>query len=325
VGLVGAALPQVRTLFAAGRYDDAREALAASEEDDPDRLHWGRLLAGDPARAGELALAVVRDRDAPAARRIAAGLDGAALALARLEPADAWQALEPLLALPDGALPGEFYVLAGRTQQLAGNPQRAREMLASVGPADPAFAAARELLGRIGLQQRDRELALRYFESATRHVAPAARPDLLAGQWHALRLLGRDVEAREVAATLAREHPTSLATLEVREGQRRAQEELAALADTTDTAAPQALPGEETGRYSVQLAAFRDRALALQFVSRWRPEIPDLQVVAAADDLGQPLYRVQTGRFVSRAQAQRELDRLTRRHGLEGFVAGSVD
>ena len=279
----------------------------------------------DLLRAYELALATVRDREAPPALRIQAGLDAAGLALARPAPEAAWQALQPLMALPDGALPGEFYLLAGRTQHLAGQAQRAREMLASVRPDDPAFGAARELLGRIGLEQGDRELALRYFESAGRHVDDGARPDLLAGQWQALRLLGRDVEAREVAATLARDHPASLANLEIGERVRREQEELAVLADTLDTRAPETLEEPAGTRYTIQLAAFRDRALALQFVARWQPEIPDLQVVPGTDDLGQRLYRVQTGDFVSRAQARGELNRLAARHGLEGFVAGSVE
>jgi len=324
-GLAPAALEQVHALFAAGRYAAAREALAAADGPDTERAQWGRLLTSDPERAYELALAVVRDRQAPPPERIQAGLDAAALALARPAPEAAWQALQPLLALPQDQLPGEFHLLAGRTHHLAGNAQRAREMLASVRPEDPAFAAARELLGRIGLEQGDRELALRYFQSAGRHVDAGARPDLLAGQWQALRLLGRDVEARDVAATLTERYPTSLAALEVRERLRQEREELATLADTLDTAAPEVLPEPATGPYVIQLAAFRDRTLALQFVTRWQPEIPDLRIVATTDDLGQPLYRVQTGSFVSRAQARSEASRIARRHGLEGFVAGSAD
>ncbi len=323
--LAPAALEQVRTLFAAGRYEEAREALAQVSEDGAQRRQWGRLLTSDPERAYELALATVRDREAPRELRIRASLDAAALSLARPAPEAAWQALQPLMALPDQDLPGEFFLLAGRTQHLVDNAQRAREMLASVRPDDPAFAAARELLGRIGLQQGDRELALRYFESAGRHVADGARPDLLAGQWQALRLMGRDVEAREVAAALAREHPASLANLEIREHLRREQEEFTVLADTLDTRAPETLDQPGGTRYTIQLAAFRDRTLALQFVARWQPEIPDLRVVQGADDLGQLIYRVQTGDFVSPAQARSELNRLAGRHGLEGFVAGSVD
>ena len=37
-------------------------------------------------------------------------------------------------------------LLAGQAMRLAGERQRAREMLASVRPEDPSFAAARELL-----------------------------------------------------------------------------------------------------------------------------------------------------------------------------------
>jgi tetratricopeptide (TPR) repeat protein len=198
-------------------------------------------------------------------------------------------------------------------------------MLASVRPDDPAFVAARELLGRIGLESGDSELALRYFESAQRRVEGAEEPDLLAGRWRALRLLGRDSEAREIAARLLRDHPASLAAMEVT-GQRRAEEEeLAAAADTLESEAPATADAGPAHRYAVQLAAFRDRALALQFVARWQREIPDLRVVTQSDDLDQPLYKVHTGRFVSQALARAELSRLQQAHGISGFVAESSD
>ena len=109
----------------------------------------------------------------------------------------------------------------------------------------------------------------------------------------------------------------------VTDQRRREQDELSAFADTLDTAAPEILPVSTTARYAVQLAAFRDRSLALQFVARWQPEILDLRVVRVSGDLDQPVYKVQTGSYVSRPLARTEVSRLQREHGLEGFVTGS--
>ena len=318
-------LAEVLDLFRLGRYDEASQALATEDPDDPAGHIWQQRLSNDPDQAFELGLEQVRNRDLPHDQRVQAALDAASVALARNQPEAVWQVLQPLLDLDQEALPGEVFLLAGQTLRLAGDRQRAREMLASVRPDDPAFAAARSLLGRIGLESGDFELALRYFESAEKHAEGAVRPELMAGSWQALRYLGRDLEAREMAEMLLREHPNSLASMEVTEHLRREDEELAALADTLDQAAPELLPETHAGRFVVQLAAYRDRSLALQFVSRWQPEIPDLEIVRELDDLGQPLYKVQMGQFVSRAQARAELTRLEQSHALEGFVVGSND
>ena len=318
-------LGEVADLFARGRYADARESMAALDDtaDPADRL-WRQRLQTEPDRAVELALDQVRDRELPLPVRIQAALDGASIELARQRPEAAWQMIEPLLATPPEQLPGDLHLLAGQALRLRGRRQQAREMLASVRPDDPAFAAARELLGRVGLESGDSELALRYFESAERRTPAGGRPELQAGRWQALRLLARDVEARDVARRLHREHPSSLAALEVGDIGRREQEDLAILADTLDTLAPEVLDEPSTGRYTVQLAAFRDRALALQFVARWQAEIADLAVTEQADDLGQPIYKVQTGAFVSPAMARTEASRLSRQHGLDGFVTESA-
>ncbi len=325
---VRGSLSEVVDLFRQGRYQDARQAMAAKpggvDSAPADRM-WRQRLQIEPDRAYELALDQVRDRELARPLRLQAAIDGATIELARRRPESAWQLLQPLLEIESEDLPGDIYLLAGKTLRLAGDRQRAREMLASVKPEDPAFTSARELLGRIGLESGDSELALRYFESAQRRLEGGTRPDLLAGQWQALRLLGRDVEARDAAAQLLRDHPSSLAAMEVADGRREEQDELAALADTLDTAAPEQLAPSTANRYAVQLAAFRDRSLALQFVARWQPEISGLRVVNQFDDLDQPLYKVHTGNFVSRAMARNEVQRIERAHGVTGFVAESGD
>lgn len=335
LALAVTSLDEVADLFRLSRYRQARQALATSPAGSAGRGElrlWQQRLTTDPDQAVELALQIVRDRGVPMPLRLEAGIDGASLALARQQPDVAWQLLKPLLDLSPPGMPGEIYLLAGQSLRLAGEPQRAREMLASVRPDDPAFAVARALLGRIGLESGDHELALNYFELAARRVDAAAQPELLAGRWQALRLLGRDLEARDLANELLRDHAGSLAAMEVHEQLRREDDELAmgdqlvldtADADTAAVADTDGPPVIAAGRYTVQLAAFRDRALALQFVARWRHEVPDLRILRATDPRGQPLFRVQTGGFVSRVQASTEARRIERALGLEGFVTES--
>ncbi|MBD3221582.1 hypothetical protein GF314_10100 [bacterium] len=320
-------LDEVAARAAAADYEGARELLATAPsdlQDDPGHALWRQRLAAEPEAAVDLARTQVRDRELTLEHRVQAALDGGSIALARGEIETAWQLLSPLLDVAPDRVPGAMYLLAGQVQHQAGNRHEARQMLASVRPGDPAFLPARTLLGRIGLEAGDNELALRYFESAVRREQAEPGPELLAGAWRALRLLGRDVEARDVARQLLAEHPASLAALEVRELQRRENEEIAAVTDSLDTDAPEVLDEVDPGQYTVQLAAFRDRSLALQFVQRWQVELPDLTIARELDDLGQPLYKVQTGRFVSHAQARTEVARLEREHGLEAFVAGGA-
>lgn len=325
----GGGVEAVAAAFRAGDYAAARQAAAALDPGGADSGEvqlWQQRLSTDPVVAAELARQIVRNRSVPLARRIQAALDGASLALASQRPEESWRLLQPLLEQPGVSLPGEVYLLAGQTLRQAGDRQRAREMLASVRPEDPAFVAARNLLGRIGLESGDHELALRYFESATRGQEEGEPPEVMAGRWQVLRLLGRDIEARELAARLLRHHPGSLAALELSDLQRRDELELAAAREQdAPPPSPPADPTADGGRFTVQLASFRDRALALQFVTRWRTEIPDLRVAPGQDALDQPLHRIQVGSYLSRMQAATELQRLQRQFGLEGFVTESGD
>lgn len=321
-------LADVVASLADARYDDARTALeawATREPDAPELQLWGQRLADDPERAIELATSQARDRGLPSPQRIAAVLDGASIALAADDLEVAWSLIEPLVTQTDVPLPGEAYLLAGLTLNQAGDAQRAREMLASVRTDDPHFATARSLLGRIGLEVGDTDLALNYFETALRRVDDQAQPDLAAGRWRALQLLGRRDQAARAYDELVDRYPTSLAAMEVRGRQRQDDEELASAIDTLGTVAPEVLEPRSAGSYAVQLAAFRDRTLALQFVRRWQAEVADLRVEREDDELGQPIYKVRTGRFVSDAQARTEVARLKREHNLEGFVAGGAD
>lgn len=328
-GIAPARIAEIAAQFREAQYQGARQSMAGLVPSDAEpglvRL-WQQRLSFDPAVAEDLAQQIVRDRSISPELRLQSGLDAASVALARQRPDVAWELLQPLLEFQPASLPGEVYLLAGQAMRLAGDQRRAREMLASVRPDDPAFAPARTLLGRIGLDSGDHELALRYFESAARRLEPAQYLDLEAGTWQALRMLGRDIEARDLADSLVREHPASLAALELRESLRREEQETAESIDTADSTASAPVDDpRDAGRFTIQLAAFHDRALALRFVDRWRAEVAGLRIVRGQDDHGQSLHRIQVGSFMSRVQAMTELNRMQRHHGLEGFVAESTE
>jgi hypothetical protein len=202
-------------------------------------------------------------------------------------------------------------------------------MLASVRATDPAFPAARYELGRIGLRSGDTALALRYFESAGRHADAVHLPALLLGRWEALRANGQWDEATGVERELTRAHPQSLAVLVLRDLLRAEQEQNEAerfqapvtLSQTASAAIETPAVGSAgSGHTSVQLAAFSDRALALAFQERWRPTLPELRVDREFGPNGQPLYKVRTGRYASRAQANAEAERIGDRYEVEVLV-----
>ncbi len=336
--LVGAAAAALATsydelalLFASGDFSQARDVDVAQVEGGArgEASLWRLRLTTDAAEAASIATELADDTTLPLAIRVQAALDGATIAQAGGRSRTALQLLLPILDNGDPqTLPGAVYYWAGVAARGVGLQQRAREYFASVKPGDPAFVDARYQLGRIGLESGEDELALRYFESAGRDRVAIARPELDAGRWQALRLLGRDVEARELAESIISNAPASLAALEVQEIQRRETAELAAAADTTAVAFPSttatATPEPSHAAVAaVQLAAFADRALAMQFLARWSAEIPGLHVDEEHDDSGQILYKVRAGSFVSRTQAQAEAQRIQRANGLQGFVVES--
>jgi cell division septation protein DedD len=94
----------------------------------------------------------------------------------------------------------------------------------------------------------------------------------------------------------------------------------AGVGDTVDVDLDAPAAPQPADRYSVQLAAFRDRSLALAFVARWQRELPEIRVDTTTDERGQMLYKVRTGRFASPVQARTESERVQRRLGLEALV-----
>lgn len=319
-----AGLEPVAEPFARGEYRTAAELFESTDSGarPGESLLWAARLESDPDRA----LGLLQDAQAlqslPADVEIRVALEIARLESARGRPQSALGALRPLLMDPPADLPGAVYLEAGRAARAVGDLQRAREMLASIRPGDPAFVAGRGLLGEIGLQQNDTELALRYFESALDHARVAANAELGAGLWQALRRAGEHERADRLVAELEQEHPGSLALLRIRRLLRAEQEELAARAVENDAPIDTVATRVEdrSGRFCVQLGAFSDRGLALAFLGRYGNQIPDLRIQTVRDDRGQVLYKVRSGSFVNPALAQTEAERLERMLGVQVIV-----
>lgn len=310
--------------FARGEYRAAADLLAGtgSGARPGEDLLWAARLETDPERALSLLEDARSLQNLPPDVAVRVALEIARLESARGRHQAALRAMRGVLMDPPETVPGAVYLEAGRAARALGDLQTAREMLASIRPNDPAFVAGRGLLGEIGLQQNDPELALRYFESALNNAPAEAGTELGAGLWQALRRTGEHERADRLLADLERDHPGSLALLRIRRIERAEQEELAVR--EIDASAPAdtvvARIEDRSGRFCVQLGAFSDRGLALAFLGRYRNEIRDLRIETVRDDRGQVLYKVRSGSFVNPALAQTEAERLERMLGVEVIV-----
>ncbi len=318
-----AALDTVAGLFQETRYEEARLALDQGGEGfrAGEATLWQIRLATDPAEALVLLREGMDDDRLPAAVLTRMALETADIEFGLGHYLSSLKALTPLLSEDQGELPGDFYLRAGLALRALGNLQKAREMLASVRPQDQAFQLARYYLGDIALQQKDAGLALRYFESAVGGPGSAPHPRVAGGRWRALLAEGREQDASALEQALTRNDPGSLAMLEIQRLLREQQEELAAMAlpDSTD----QGVLGDKPphARYALQLGAFSDRSLALEFLRRYRQELPDLRIDEVRDERGQFLYKIRTGSFVNPALARTEARRLSGRLDMEVIVA----
>jgi len=318
-----AAYNTVAALFQAGHYDESRTALSAEQEGarPGEDILWQSRLSQDPAAALALLEGSLGDKRLSPAVRMRLALESADLQAGRGNHQAVMAILTPLLSANSGGIPGAAYLRAGLSLRALGDPQQAREMLASVRPDDPEFVLARYYLGDIGLEQNDPTLARRYFEAAAKASDEAGRSRLAAGTWQAFRTGGDDKQAEALVNELSAQDPGSLALLEIRrllqmeadERQARTEE---APADTVVTRAP-----DNTGRYALQLGAFSDRGLALEFVKRYQTRLPELRIERLRDARGQFLYKVRTGDYVNPALARSEAKQLQRQLGIEVITA----
>ncbi len=314
----------IRDLFNAGDYEGARQNLHTGEEGARlgEDILWRSRLAASPEEACDLLGAAVNDSRLPGPTRQRMVLELAELQFARGNYQDCLKVLKGAMSQEEQDLPGEAYLLAGMTYRLLGQVQSAREMLASVRPGDPAFVRARYYLGTIGLQQGDHALALRYFQSGAQGDRDRTQPDLLGGQWQALRLAGQAADARGLQQSLNQDHPGSLALLEINRILREEADDLAqaALDQAPLDSVVTSQPTPAGGRFSLQIGAFSDRALALEYMNRHKADLPDLRVDQVQDERGQFLYKVRTGSYVNPAIARSEAARLKREMGIDVIV-----
>ena len=319
-----AGLSSVSELFKQGRYDDARRSLQSGGEGSRpgEEVLWKSRLSTDVEAAVKLLESSRTDSNLPEVIQERIALELAEIYFARTDFQNCVAVLRPLIDKGNEKLPGEIYLLAGLAYRLLGNAQTAREMLASVRPSDPAFTQARFYLGDIGLQQGDHSLALRYFESGIRDGSTRDNPDLKAGKWRALRAAGQNQEAQAILDGLQKDLSGSLALLDINRTLREDAEELAARAEPraeADSTATQ--PADQAGRYSLQLGAFSDRSLALEFLRRYQSMVADLRIDQVRDQRGQFLYKVRSGHYVNPALARTEAARIKRTLGIDVIVA----
>jgi len=320
VGSALAGLGDVAAHFRAGRYQDARDSLEAgvSGSRPGEEAFWRGRLATRPDQALDYLQDGLDQRGLAVEMKIRLALEVADIQFGRGEYRESLRVLQPLVGDQPDVLPGGLYLRAGLALRALGDPQRAREMLASVKPGDPVFHLARFYLGDIGLDRDDPALALRYFDSASEPAAGPGGSRIAAGRWRALRAEGHDDEAARLVADLQQADPGSLAMLEIRRLLRARQEEMNAAA-APDTVVETVTA--DRGRYALQLGAFSDRALALEFQKRHREALPDLRIDSVRDARGQFLYKVRTGAFVNPALARTEARRLADQLGIDVIVA----
>lgn len=318
-----AALDTVADLFRDARYEEARQALGQAGDSfrAGEEVLWRSRLTTDPAEALVILGEGLSDERLPASVRIRMTLDSADIEFGLGNYQSSLKILSPLLDGDLGQLPGAVYLRAGLSLRALGSLQRAREMLASVKPMDPDFFLARYYLGDIALEQKDAGLALRYFEAAADGGSSAIHPRVAGGQWRALLAENRDLEAEDLAETLSQDYPGSLATLEIQRQRREQEEELAAMTPAGSTEPVVKNQEPDRGRYALQLGAFSDRSLALDFLRRYKSQLPDLRIDEVRDRRGQFLYKVRTGSFVNPALARSEADRLAGELGMDVIVA----
>ena len=320
-----AKLQSVAERFGAGKYPEARTLLDAGEEGarPAEGILWQSRLLTSPAQALELLQEARRIGKLPESVQIRIALEIAELESARGRPEEALQALDQIFQGESAALPGAVYLQAGFAYRTIGNLQKAREMLASIRPGDPAFLQGRGTLGEIGLQQDDPVLALRYFQSASASDPGAGEIVLASGLWKALRLTGEHEQADQLVERLRDRHPGSLALLEIDRILRSEREELgardAAYPGPADSVISRVF--DPTGRFCLQLGAFSDRGLALAFQQRFMNQVPDLRIEQVRDSRGQFLYKIRSGSFVNPALASTQAARLERQLGVEVIVA----
>ncbi|MFT5233314.1 MAG: tetratricopeptide (TPR) repeat protein [Candidatus Krumholzibacteriia bacterium] len=323
-----AALNSVSGLFESGEYDEATNILGSTEENarDGEQVLWRSRLTTDPKVAVSMLEASVTDEKMPDSIRIRMALELADIHAGLGQHSKVLSELIPIIESEITPIPGIVYLRAGLSLRVIGRLQQAREMLASVKPGDPQFVLARYYLGDIGLEEKDITLALRYFEAAAKATDEDGAGRLAAGRWRALMAHDQADDAKELAAKLAQSDPGALALLEIGQlRQMEADEQRARASAEPQSGQTVTKTPDMTGRYALQIGAFSDRGLALEFVKRYGNQLPDLRIDKVRDDRGQFLYKVRAGDYVNPAMARNEAKQWAKRLDIEIIVADLSD
>ncbi|MCP4292159.1 MAG: hypothetical protein GY780_10060 [bacterium] len=320
-----AGLRQISGLFGEARYEEARKMFNSDDSSSRpgEEALWEQRLATDPNQAVEILQAQINDGAIPVSTRQGMALQLAQIHFASQDYEKAHQVLSELINSAPTPLPGEVFLLAGLTERTAGNKQAAREYFASVKPGDPAFSSARYFLGDIGLSAGEPELAQRYFESGAKNSNEEEWSRLKSGQWRALRAQGKDSQAESLHQEIKSQSQGCLALVEIERFLQLEKDESEIRIATALEAEPDSLattPGETSGRYSLQVGAFSDRSLALEFKNSHSIDIPNLEISEFRDDRGQFIYKVRFGNFVNPARARSEAKRQEQKLGIDIFV-----
>ncbi len=320
-----AGLQQVSGLFGEARYDEARQSLVgAGEGAQPgEETLWRARLSQDPDQATVLLQSGIDDPSLPESTRVGMAMQLAQIHFSRKQYQEAHLILTALHENSTQTMPGEVYLLSGLTYRAAGQTQKAREMLASVKPGDQAFGAARYFLGDIGLENNDPELALRYFESGQKNANVHEYSRLKAGQWKALRANGQDQAAQNLLDELKAESAGCLALVEIgRVLQQENDDNSARIASASSAVVDTVVssPDETAGRYALQLGAFSDRGLALEFQRAHQNQVPGLEISEVRDSMGQFMYKLRFGSFNNPALARSEAQRQKKKLNLDVIV-----
>ncbi|MBU1073142.1 hypothetical protein KKG45_07835, partial [bacterium] len=129
----------VRSLFAVGRFTDAREltaALTANDAATPQSLYWRFRLAESPAEAAELRRELLDAPDLGSPARNLLLADAAWQAFGAGDYAAAIASLEEI-ALGNGETAASTTLLGGLAWRARGDVARSRGALAAVPPGDP--------------------------------------------------------------------------------------------------------------------------------------------------------------------------------------------
>ena len=201
----------VRTLFAVGRFADAREltdALTVQDPDDAQSLYWRYRLAESPSAARDLRRELLDDDSLGASARALLLQDGAWIAYGA---GDYETALDLLgeVRLSDDETAATAGLLGGLAWRAQGAGDNSRDALAAVPPDDPDYPWARYRLGQLALADGDAAMAARYFEMAGDQSDSPCAAEILLADW----MLAREQDpqkALRLERELVHRYPRSL-------------------------------------------------------------------------------------------------------------------